>query len=138
MPNQIPVMRLTTQAMDALREKAKNQPEIWQNPETDFDRVLRELNVLNYAEPTGLIATDEITMPSADEFPWTFRSRVDHHALAFHRNIPGITPRADGRPTATSLAQLLSSPRIRHIKMATPSGSEPDQPHARSLPARKW
>lgn len=39
MVNQIPVMRLTTQAMDALRDKAKNQPELWQDRETDFEQV---------------------------------------------------------------------------------------------------
>ena len=86
------IMRLTNQAMDALREKAKSQPELWQDPQTDFEQVLRELNLPNYAEPTGLVATDTISMPSADQFPTTFKSRADHFALAFHRNIPGITP----------------------------------------------
>ena len=92
MPDRIPVMRMSTQAMDALRDKAKNQPEIWHDPQTDFDQVFRELNLPNYAEPTGLFAEEEIAMPSAEQFSRTSKARADRHALTFHKNIPGITP----------------------------------------------
>ena len=92
MRNPTQVMRLTTQAFYALRDKAKIQPELWQDPQTDFEQILKELNLPNYAEPTGLAAIDSIDMPSAEQFSRTFKSRADHLALAFHRNIPDITP----------------------------------------------
>ena len=92
MVNQIPVMRLTTQAMDALRDKAKNQPELWQDRETDFEQVLADLNLTDYAELTGLVATGAIHMPTADQLSRNYKSRADHLALAFHQNIPDITP----------------------------------------------
>ncbi len=85
-------MRLTIEAMDALRSEAQQNPQIWQSPDTDFGRVLNQLNISNYAEPTGLIAQGEITMPSAEEFNRTSKARSDRHALDFHQNIPGITP----------------------------------------------
>ena len=37
MGNPTPVMRLTAESMAALREIAKNQPELWRDPGTDFD-----------------------------------------------------------------------------------------------------
>ena len=92
MGDQIPVMRMTAQAMDALRDKAKNQPELWQDGGTDFEQVLADLNLTDYCEPTGLVATGPIHMPSADQLSRNYKSRADRVALAFHQNIPGITP----------------------------------------------
>ncbi len=91
MPEPIQIMRLTAEAMDALRSMAENTPEIWQNPETDFEAVLASVNVTEYATPTGLYAQGPISMPSADQYSRTFKSRADTHALAFRQNIPNIT-----------------------------------------------
>ncbi len=65
---------------------------MWQDPKTDFDQILRELNLNNYAEPTGLVATDTITMASAAHYPTNAKARADNVAIAFHENMPGITP----------------------------------------------
>ena len=66
MTNPTPIMRLTTEALEALRSVAQQTPEIWQEPETDFGTLLESLNIPNYAEPTGLQALGEIHMPSAE------------------------------------------------------------------------
>ena len=92
MPEPIEIMRFTTEAMDALRSIAQDAPEIWQDPETDFEAVLASVNVTEYASPTGLHAEGPITMPSAEQYSRNFKSRSDIHALAFQQNIPGITP----------------------------------------------
>ena len=92
MPEPIEIMRFTTEAMDALRSIAQDTPEIWQNPETDFEAVLASVNVTEYASPTGLHAEGPITMPSAEQYNRNFKSRADIHALTFRQNIPGITP----------------------------------------------
>ena len=81
MPEPIALMRLTTEAMDALRSKAQETPEIWQNPETDFEEVLASLNITEYAVPTGLMAGGAISMPSAEQYSRTLKSRADRHAL---------------------------------------------------------
>ena len=91
MPEPIQIMRLTAEAMDALRSMAENTPGIWQNPETNFEAVLASVNVTEYASLTGLYAQGPISMPSADQYSRTFKSRADTHALAFRQNIPDIT-----------------------------------------------
>ena len=92
MTNPTPIMRLTTEALEALRSVAQQTPEIWQEPETDFGTLLESLNIPNYAEPTGLQALGEIHMPSAEQYNRTSKARADRYALNFHANIPGITP----------------------------------------------
>lgn len=92
MPEPIEIMRLTTEAMDTLRSKAKDTPELWQNPKTDFEEVLSSVNVTEYVSPTGLYAQTQISMPSAEQHSRTFKSRADTRALAFRQNIPSITP----------------------------------------------
>ncbi len=78
--------------MDALRSVARQTPEVWQNPQTDFGKLLESLNIPNYAEPTGLFAQGEISMPPATQYNRTSKARADQHALKFRENIPDITP----------------------------------------------
>ena len=85
-------MRLTAQAMDALRSQARQSPEIWQDPNTDFGALLESLNIRDYAEPTGLFALGEISMPSADQYNRGFKAKGDRHALQLLESLPGITP----------------------------------------------
>ena len=92
MLNPTPIMRLTAEAMYALRSVAQQTPEIWQDPETDFGALLESLNIPNYAEPTGLHALNDIKMPSAEQYNRTSKARADQYALDFHSNIPDITP----------------------------------------------
>ena len=85
-----PIMRLTTEAMDALRSQAQQYPELWQDPATDFGALLESLNIPNYAEPTELLASGKIEMPSAEQY--SFKAKADRHALQFLENIPDIAP----------------------------------------------
>ncbi len=93
MPNPTKIMRLTTEAMDALRLQAEQNPELWQDPNTDFGKLLESLNVTNYLVETGLMTLDTITMPSAAQYSRTAKARGDRHALQFLENISNITPR---------------------------------------------
>ena len=87
-----PIMRLTTEAMDALRSVAQQTPEVWQDPKTDFGALLESLNIPNYAEPTALLAHGEIGMPLEEQYSRPFNAKADRHALKFYSNIPDITP----------------------------------------------
>ena len=94
--NAIPVMRFTDEAMEQLNELAENESDLWLDPETDFLSILRERNVGEIEEPTGITTIGSIGMPP----PGLERRRqsVDRHALGFLDNLQGITPRqmADG------------------------------------------
>ena len=96
MSDGIPVMKFTEEAMAQLSELADNQPELWLNPETDFLQVLRERDVGQIEEPTGITAPMPIRMPPPELEKR--RQSVDRHALTFLDNLPGITPKqmADG------------------------------------------
>ena len=96
MSDGIPVMRFTETAMEQLYEMADNQPELWINPETDFLQALRERDVGQIEEPTGITAPMPIRMPPPELEKR--RQSVDRHALAFLDNLPGITLKqmADG------------------------------------------
>ena len=102
-----PIMRLTTEAMDALRSQAQQNPEIWQDPNTDFGVLLESLNVPDYLESTGLFAQDDIVMPSAEQYNRGSKAKADRHALRFLENIPGITPSDMADPQMLSWPQLL-------------------------------
>ena len=67
-------MRLTAEAMDALRSQAQQTPEIWQDPNTNFGVLLESLNVPDYAEPTGIFALGDISMPSAEQYNRGFKA----------------------------------------------------------------
>lgn len=91
MSNGIPVMRFTDQAMEQLNELAETEPELWTNPETDFLQVLKERDIEQIEELTGITAPQPITMPPPELE--RRRQSVDRHALTFLDNLPGITPR---------------------------------------------
>ena len=92
MTDQIKIMRLSDQALSTLRNTAQSNSQLWQNPDTDFHQVLHDLNISDYEEPTDLIATSPIYMPSAANLGNGIKARADKHALDFHANIPHITP----------------------------------------------
>lgn len=86
-------MRLTSDAFAALQALARECPEIWLDPNTDFDAVLQGVNLPDYAEPTELWANRDITLDSAEHLSRNAKAQADKQALAFTDNITGLTPR---------------------------------------------
>ena len=69
MSNPTPVYRLTDTAFRALVNEAKNRPELWQDPNTDFAKVLAENGITNYREPAGVTALEPISLETAARKP---------------------------------------------------------------------
>ena len=89
MSNIMPVYRLTDIAFRTLVNEANDRPDMWQDPETDFEQVLAENGITNYREPTSVIAQGPITLdPPIDNR----RPLADRQALRFHENLVGLTP----------------------------------------------
>ena len=91
MSDTIPVQKFTRNALMALRTLAREQPELWTNPDTEFLKVLRTRGIRDPQEGAGLIAANPIRMP----FPQNGEriQRTDRHALAFRESIPGMEVR---------------------------------------------
>ena len=89
MSNPTPVYRLTDTAFRALVNEAENRPELWQDPETDFAKVLAENGITNYREPAGVTAQEPINLEPPPE---NRRPFADRQALKFHLNLAGLTP----------------------------------------------
>ena len=84
------VLRFTDEALSALRTLAGEEPEHWCRPGTDFPGVLRQRNVLDPTEETGLTALGPIRTEIPE--PPHLQS-ADRHALAFRDNIPDLVAR---------------------------------------------
>ena len=105
------IMRLTSDAFAALQALAREHPEVWIAPETDFDAIFKSVNLPNYAEPAKfwakdkakheeLYTNDNIILDSAERLSRNAKARADKQALAFTDNIPGLTP------------ELIADPRL--------------------------
>ncbi len=88
MSNPTPVYRLTDTAFRALVNEAENRPELWQDPNTDFAKVLAENGITNYREPAGVTALEPISLEPPPE---NRRPLADRQALKFHQNLAGLT-----------------------------------------------
>ena len=129
MSESIPVMRLSTEAMDALRSVAQQSPQLWQNPDTNFHNILTSLNITDYAEPTGLVADGPIAMPSAAQFGSTSRAQADRAALAFRDNIPGISPAQMADPQILAWVSCFHLLGFGIERWPVREGSEPTPQH---------
>ena len=85
------IQRFTPQAMDGLRQLARDRPSLWEDPRTDFVQELRARGVDEPTEPAGLTAANPIGMPPPDA-DRRLKPRADRHALRFLENLPGMTP----------------------------------------------
>ena len=84
------ILELTSEALSALEDMARNRPELWDDPATDFDAEMQALfGSKPYAHDTGLTALSKPSMPLPTS--GEMRQRTDRNALAFKDNIPGIT-----------------------------------------------
>ena len=91
MSKPMPIGRFTDEAFQALRKLSDNRPELWQDPQTDFLKELRELNLTGAVEQIGLTTLEKPQMP-LPESPGR-RQRTDAQALRFSEKIQGLKPR---------------------------------------------
>lgn len=89
MSNPTPVYRLTDAAFRTLINEAAANPNLWQDPDTDFAQVLAQHGITNYRDPIGVTTPQPVSLqPPADNR----RPMADRQALEFHRNLSGLTP----------------------------------------------
>ena len=89
MSNPTSVYRLTDTAFRVLVNEAENRPELWQDSNTDFAKVLAENGITDYREPAGVTVQGSISLePPTD----ARRPLADRQALKFHQNLVGLTP----------------------------------------------
>ncbi len=88
---QYPILRLTQAAYDQLVLFARESPQKYLQPTTDFHRVLVERGVEDYVEDTGLYSDRPIDLIPVQSGP---ANRADRQALDFYRSMPDVTPSA--------------------------------------------
>ena len=91
-----PVLRLTQEAYNALRQESESNPQLYDNPQADFHVVLRKHGITDYAIESGVFANRAISLTPVSKNP---RNRADEQALDFHNSLIGMTPglASDGR-----------------------------------------
>ncbi len=91
-PNENHVLRFTDEGLATMRTMAKERPELWQSPDTDFHQIMvEEYHFPDYAETVpGATARGVISIPSATN--GQPRQRLDLAALDFLDHLPGLTP----------------------------------------------
>ena len=89
MAEQFPVFRLTQDAYNRLLSVAGDSPDIYLNPEADFQAILVGRGLSDYAEETGVFSSIPLHLvPAADGLP----NRADTQALDFYNSLYGVTP----------------------------------------------
>ena len=88
---QFPIFRLTQEAYDQLELFARENPDAYLNPETNFEQVLLDRGINDYAEDTGIFSARPIDLTPAQSGP---ANRADRQALDFYRSMPDMTPNA--------------------------------------------
>lgn len=94
-----PIYRLTDSGRNALEQLAETNPDLWQDPDTDFAAELRSRGISDYAEEIGTSSHGSIALPTGDSFNRQERSKMDRHAPALCDILQDLTPRQaeDGR-----------------------------------------
>ena len=84
------VFRTTNEARYELERVAEETPEIYLDPDTDFDAILRNRGFDNYAEQVTEVWSERpFVLTPVDSGP---RNRADQQALDFYNGLVGITP----------------------------------------------
>ena len=82
------IFKLTQEAYDQLAEFARENPQAYLNPETDFDQILRSRGVQHVTEKTEFYSLNPIELtPVQSGAP----NRADSQALDFYRSMPNMT-----------------------------------------------
>ena len=84
-----PILRLTQEAYDQLIVLARENPDAYLDPDTDFEMVLAERGIADYAVETGMQSTRPIALTPVENGP---PNRADRQALDFYRSMPDMTP----------------------------------------------
>ncbi len=95
MPEPLPVLRLTQEAYDQLLLVARDKPEVYMQPDTDFREILASRGITDYAEDTDIYfdrPTNLIPVSTGS------RHRADRQSIDFYRSLIGMTPRAATDP----------------------------------------
>ena len=94
-----PIKRLTDNGRNALLQLADAKPELWQDPDTDFDAELRSQGVSDYAEEIDVISHGLIELPSGSHFYRSQRAKMDRNAPDFCDILRDLNPKqvAEGR-----------------------------------------
>ena len=94
-----PIKRLTDSGRNALLQLANTNPELWQDPETDFDIHLRNLGVPDYAEEIGVLSHGAIELPSGNGYYRSERPKMDRNGPTLCDILRGLRPEqaSDGR-----------------------------------------
>ena len=94
-----PIKRLTDSGRNVLLQLAEAHPELWQDPDTDFDVELRNRGVSGYAEEIDVISHGLIELPSGSVYNRSERFKMDRNSPAFCDTVQGLSPNqaADGR-----------------------------------------
>ena len=90
MDDQFPVLRLTQDAYNQLLLVAGESPEIYLDPDADFEAILAERGLSQYTEETGIFSARPISLTAASG---GLPNRADTQALDFYDSLHGITPR---------------------------------------------
>ena len=84
------VLRLTQEAYDQLLQVAKESPDTYLNPDVDFERILLELGVVDYAETTEVSYCGRVSLEPVVVGP---PNRADAQALSYYESFEGMTDR---------------------------------------------
>jgi len=105
-----PVFRFTQEAYDCLRELAASSPDLWFDPDTDFQSVLSSNGVDHYLQSTDIELTEPIGF-RVDLREGRRPNQADEQALSFYQALSGLSP-------AEATDHLLWS-WLAHIKLHT-------------------
>ena len=87
---EIPVMRLTDEALGKLRDLAREIPEVWSDSNTDFEAILKSHGCSRIFETTGITFNNE-TFYAVDS-TLSRPSNADILADTFYSEVVGMTP----------------------------------------------
>ena len=93
------IYRLTKYGRSQREQLAKDKPELWLDPETDFGAELSNLGITDYAEEIGVTSNGLLNLPTSGQYHRRERSKMDRNSPAFCDILQGITPEHanDGR-----------------------------------------
>ena len=88
-----PVCRLTDSGRNTLLQLAKTNPELWQDPGTDFAAELGKRGVADYAEEIGVASCGPISLPVGQGYNRQTTPLMDRNAPAFCDILQDMSPR---------------------------------------------
>ena len=93
------IYRLTNHGRGQLLQLAKDKPDLWFDPNTDFGAELGNIGVTDYAEETSSTSSGLLSLPSGSHYGQRERFKMDRNAPAFCDILQDVSPEQanDGR-----------------------------------------